>query len=95
MATEPLTVFDPNPILNQGIIDIGRSILSTLFHANFEGAEQLKEGCFGNGAEYNSSALQASIILNAYWKFVYQHKTGRIAEINTVRELLAQTSHLL
>ena len=82
-------------MLNHCIIDISRSILSSLFHGNFEVAEQLKEGYFRNGAEYNSSALQASIILNAYWKFVYQHKTGRIAEINTVRELLAQTSHLL
>lgn len=94
LATEPLTVFDPSPMLNHGIIDIGRSMLSCVFHGQLAAAEELRAGYFG-GAEYDASALQAAIILNAYWKFPYQHKAGRIAEMQNIREYLEETAPLL
>ncbi|CAN5189941.1 hypothetical protein BH11PAT4_BH11PAT4_5480 [soil metagenome] len=94
LATEPITVFDPSPMLNHGIIDIGRSVLSCVFQGHDSEAQELIHGYFGN-KEHDASTLQASIILNAYWKFPYQYKTGQTAKINRVRDYLQKTSHVL
>ena len=95
LATNPLTVFDPSPMLNYGIIDVGRCMLSPLFHDQPLAAEAIKNGYFDSGVEYSASALQASIILNAYWRFVYQQKIGRVKEMEVVRKYLVETSYLL
>ncbi len=92
LATEPPTVIDPDPMLNNGIIDIGRSMLLAI--SGGDDGEQLKQGYFSN-EEYNAQALQAAIILSAYWKFKYWHKKGKTEEIETVKNYLTKTRHLL
>lgn len=93
MATEPLTVIDPDPMLNNGIIDIGRSMLLEISGGGT--ADRLKHGYFSNGKELDSSALQAAIILSAYWKFPYWHKKNKIEAMNNSRRYLSQSKHLL
>jgi fructosamine-3-kinase len=92
LATEPPTVIDPDPMMNNGIIDIGRSIL--LASSGGHDGEQLKQGYFSD-TEYNAQALQAAIILNAHWKFAYWHKKNKTNQIEHVQKYLAQTAHLL
>lgn len=87
LATEPPTVIDPDPMLNNGIIDIGRSILLAISGGG--DGEQLKQGYFSD-EEYDAAALQAAIILSAYWKFKYWHMKDRTEEIDRVRKYLAQ-----
>lgn len=95
-ATNPLTVFDSNPRFNDGYMDLGRSILMTIYNdSGFErGGKQLIKGYF-KGKKYNKKALQASILLNAYMKFPYSHKTERLEQIGYVRKYLVKTRHLL
>ncbi len=96
LATEPITVFDPDPILNQGIIDIGKSILiCNAMAGTSEAGEQLKEGYFSINPRFDSKALQASIILAAYIKFPYWHKKDKTKKMEFVRQYLAQEVHLL
>ncbi len=92
LATEPPTVIDPNPMLNNGIIDIGRSMLLSI--SGGSDGEQLKRGYFSERG-CDTQALHAAIILSAYWKFAYWHKKGKTEEIENVRKYLAQTNHLL
>lgn len=94
-ATDPLTVFDPSPMLNNGIIDIGRSMLSAISDGQPEAAAQLQEGYFSSGIPHDPKALQAAIILNAYWRFPYAHKKGRTEVMERTREYLIATRHLL
>ena len=94
LATEPLTVIDPDPIFNNGIIDIGRSILLTASGGHAEAAERLKEGYFED-SDIDTKALQAAIILNAYLKIAYWHKKGKIKSVKNVQKYLAETSGLL
>ena len=93
LATEPLTVIDPDPMVNNAIIDIGRSIL--LESSGGYTGEQLKEGYFGGKGDFDIQALQAAIILNAYWKFPYWYKKNKIKQIDHVQQYLSQTSHFL
>ena len=92
LATEPLTVIDPNPIFNLGIVDIGRSVL--LEHSGGFDGEQLKQGYF-SGAEYDAQALQSAVLLSAYWKVVYWHQKNKTKPIENVRQFLSKTKHLL
>lgn len=95
-ATDPLTVFDPSPMLNNGIIDIGRSMHSLIVENRQEAAEQLREGYYSSGQQqYDPRALQASIMLNAIWRFPYAHKKGRTDVIERTQEYLVATRHLL
>lgn len=95
-ATDPPTVFDPDPGFNNGYIDLGRSIFMTLYHDSglTRAKEQLIKGYFG-GKEYDEKALQASILLNAYMKFPYGHKTGNLKQMEDVRRYLITSKHLL
>lgn len=93
LATEPLTVIDPDPMVNNSIIDIGRSVLLEI-SGGYTG-EQLKEGYFGGKGDFDAQALQASVILNAYWKFPYWYKKNKTKQIEHVRRYLSQTSHFL
>lgn len=91
MASVPLTIIDPDPMLNNGIIDIGRSIQVVSAQGNYDHVEDLKEGYFSNNTSYDKSALRAAIILSAYIKFRYWHKTGRDKEMAMVRKYLIET----
>lgn len=94
LNTTPLTVIDPNPMLNNGVIDIGRTIVLVVSGGSLERAEKLKRGYFGEDS-FDAQALQASIILNTYMKFPYWHKKNKTQQIARLQEYLAQTRYLL
>ena len=94
LNTTPLTVIDPNPMFNNGIIDIGRTIALVASGGDFERVEKLKQGYFGEDS-YDVQALQAAIILNAYMKFQYWYKKHKTEQIHRVQQYLVQTKHLL
>jgi fructosamine-3-kinase len=90
MASVPLTIIDPDPMFNNGIIDIGCSIQVMSAQGNYDHIEDLKQGYFSNDSSYDESALRAAIILSAYMKFRYWHKTGRDKEMAMVRKYLTE-----
>ncbi len=90
MASVPLTIIDPEPMFNNGIIDIGRSLQLLSAEGNYDHVGKLKEGYFSNDASYDKPALRAAIILSAYMKFPYWHKTGRDKEIAMVKKYLVE-----
>jgi fructosamine-3-kinase len=94
LATEPLTVIDPHPLFNHGVIDIGRSMLLSASGGNSKSSEKMKEAYY-EGEDVDVSALQASIIFSAYWKTAYWHKVGKTKSIENVRNYLAETRGLL
>lgn len=94
-ATEPLTVFDPNPMLNNGIVDLARSILLSVIGGSAKEGEKMKEGYFSGNKNVEPQALQAAIILNAFMKFPYWHKKKKVKGMEKVRKYLSQTKHLL
>lgn len=91
MASIPPTIIDPDPMLNNGIIDIGCSLQVMSAQGNYDHVEDLKKGYFSNNTSYDKSALRAAIILSAYIKFRYWHKTDRDKEIAMVRKYLIET----
>src|SRR3989339_859397 len=95
-ATNPLTVFDPNPRFNNRYIDLGRSVMRTIYNDSglTRAKDQLIRGYF-NGEPYDERVLQASILLNAYMKFDYAHKIGRLKQIDCIRKYLTETKYLL
>lgn len=92
-ATSPITVFDPNPELNDGYIDLGRSLV---IHVASTGTypRQLIEGYFA-GEVYDTRVLQAAILLSSYMKFHYWHQKGKWKHIRNIQEYLIKNSHLL
>ena len=93
--TNPLTIFDPDPSLNDGYIDLGRSIVIAIAHGKLpETREQLIKGYFGN-TTFDKKALQASVLLNSYAKISHWHKKKRVKNIQNTQEHLIQTRHLL
>jgi fructosamine-3-kinase len=86
LATNPMTVFDPNPRFNNGYIDLGRSMLLLFSHG--VSPAQLVEGYFGNDM-YNKKVLHAAVILNTYMKLPYWHKVNRTEQLENIRQYLA------
>ncbi|MEN9649454.1 MAG: hypothetical protein RL094_421 [Candidatus Parcubacteria bacterium] len=94
-ATTPLTVFDPDPMFNHPIIDLGRTIvIATSRCGPSDAAHQLIEGYFKNET-YDKKALQASILLGTYMKFPYWNKTAQEKRLAYLREYLSQNKNLL
>jgi fructosamine-3-kinase len=91
-ATDPLTVFDPNPRFNNGYIDLGRSYVNTIAAGKFPTG--LKEGYF-EGELCNEKTLHASIFLNMLTKLPYKHKTNRTDLIENMQTYLANNKHFL
>lgn len=95
-ATEPLTVFDPIPILGHPYMDLARAIVTALGRGMHEDAsEQLMSGYAGNDLILNRSVLQAALILQSYLKFGYWNKTGKEQGIKDVQTYLEKTKDLL
>jgi len=87
-ATEPLTVFDPSPIFNNGCIDLGRTLVNYIAaHGSYP--KQLVEGyCKEN--LLNERVIHASIFLNIVYKLPYQHQKGRSQVIQNFQNYLTQ-----
>jgi fructosamine-3-kinase len=75
-ATDPYTIFDPNPRFNCAYFDLGKTLLMGITKENSEENEQLLKGYFENG-EYDEKALRAFVILNGYYKAPDWHKKNR------------------
>lgn len=92
-ATNPITVFDPDPQLNNGYLDLGRTV--TLRIAN-DGVfpQQIVDGYFAS-KPYNEKILQSAILINSYMKFFYWHKINKLKAIKKVQDYLLETKDLL
>jgi fructosamine-3-kinase len=96
-ATEPITIFDPNPRFNNGYIDLGRSLMIHIANGGTDESKmQLLDGYFG-GNQHDQEALHASIALATYMKFPYWHKvrSKRVAMIENITSYLVKNRHLL
>lgn len=91
-ATDPLTVFDPNPRFNNGYLDLGRG--AVLLLAFGKSPDLMIEGYFENDSR-DERVLHASILLNTYTKFPYWHKTNSKSRILNMQEYLTQNKSLL
>lgn len=91
-ATNPITVFDPNPRFSNGYLDLGRSLAVRIGH-NIS-PEQMIEGYFGD-EPYNKEVLHSAILLNIYMKLPYKHKTNKQKVIKNLQEYLIKNKHLL
>lgn len=87
-ATQPITIFDPNPEFNNPYLDLGRSIVIRIAHDGVF-PQQLVDGYF-KGEPYNEKALQASILINSYQKFNYWNKTKALKLIKNIQDYLLQ-----
>jgi hypothetical protein len=91
-ATEPLTVFDPNPLFNNGYIDLGRTLVNYIA-ASGTYPRQLVEGYFEEGG-LDEKVLHASIFINIIYKLPYQHQKGRLQTIQNFQNYLTQNKFL-
>ena len=86
-ATEPLTVFDPNPLFNIGYIDLGRTLVNYI-GASGTYPKQLVEG-YGGADGFDEKVLRASIFLNIVYKMRYQHQKGKKEVVQNFKNYLA------
>lgn len=93
-ATDPITVFDPNPRFNNGYLDLGRSIVMLAARNAIAEIEQLIEGYFENNP-FNKKILQASVLINAVMKIPYSHKKGRVEIISNIQTYLMENKSIL
>ncbi len=91
-ATDPITIFDPNPELNNGYLDLGLSLFNLI--SSGIPTEQMVEGYFGK-EQYNKKALQAAILLNSYIKLPSRYKKDKFDHIKNIQEYLIQKKNLL
>ncbi len=95
-ATDPLTVFDPVPLLDHPYMDLARAIVTALGREmNEEASEHLIRGYAGNDLFIDRSALQAVIILQSHWKFGRWSKVGKENGIKNVQAYLEKTKGYL
>ncbi|MEI6238683.1 MAG: aminoglycoside phosphotransferase family protein [bacterium] len=88
-ATDPITVFDPNPRFNIGYLDLGKTIANQISSTgSFSTSDEIINGYFG-GEPYDREALNASILLNIHLKLPYQHKTNRVNKIENYKKYLS------
>ena len=96
-ATEPLTVFDPVPILNHPYMDLAGAIIKAIGRGiSDEAGEQLMAGYFDGGAgRSDRSVLQAALIVQSHMLFTIWTKTGKEQGIHDVQAYLIRTKDFL
>jgi len=94
-ATDPITVFDPSPMVNLGIIDISRSMLSSHLTEQPDMADQLRDGYSSVNSSLEEQALHAAFILNVIWKFPHIQHNRKPEVMEKVRDYLIENRHLL
>lgn len=90
LATKPFTVIDPNPMCNNGVIDLGRSMVLAISGGHTSASEEFLKGYCSLGFSVPPEVLRASILLNVYMKFYYWHKVDKTSHIKRVQEYLLQ-----
>ncbi len=91
-ATDPLTVFDPNPRFNNRYVDVGRTMMNFLARNLYP--KQILESYFANET-CDEKVLQASIFLGIFMKLTYAHKKGNLERIQNWQNYINQNKHLL
>lgn len=95
--TDPITVFDPNPLINHPVTDISRSIVLTATGSSNPNwsIEQMLKGYYGDEFDFDRRAFQAGVLLNAYTKIYFWHKSGYFHRVERIKKYLAETKYLL
>ena len=91
-ATDPITVFDPNPQFNNGYLDLGLSVFNCISAG--VSPKQLITGYFGN-KPFNEKVLHASVLLNSYIKLPSRHMKGKSEHIKNIQDYLSKNTHFL
>jgi fructosamine-3-kinase len=91
-ATDPITIFDPNPRFNIGYIDLGRTLYNYIAKGVFP--KQIVDGYFDH-KPYEEKVLHASMLISCYFKFPYAYQTKRLEIIQKIQEYLIKHKHLL
>jgi aminoglycoside phosphotransferase (APT) family kinase protein len=95
-ATDPLTVFDPAPILVHPYMDLARTVVLAIGRGvREEAADELVGGYCGDDMKLDLPAFQAALIIQGYVKFAYWSKTDRADAITTVKNFLEKTENRL
>jgi hypothetical protein len=93
--TDPITVFDPNPLINHPIIDISRSIVLMVGSSAGDpdrSIEQMLKGYYGEELNFDRRAFQAGILLNAYTKIYFWHKSKYFHRVERIKKFLEKQS---
>ena len=93
-ATEPITVFDPNPKFNIGYLDLARSMLPGITKEKSTENEQLTLGYFGD-ERYDDKVLHSALMLNCYIKSFDWHKKKKQEFIEGARRYLSRRRELV
>lgn len=92
-ATEPPTVFDPNPFFNHGYIDLGKTLVNYIaVFGKFP--QKLLQG-YEDGGEIDAQVLHAAIFVNIVYKLPYQHQQNRTEFIENFHKYLAEQKSIL
>lgn len=87
-ATEPLTVFDPNPLFNNGYIDLGRTLVNYIA-ATGSYPQKIVDG-YSREVRLDEKVLHAAIFINIVYKMPYQHQKGKIQVIQNFQNYLVK-----
>jgi len=93
-ATDPYTIFDPNPRFNVGYFDLGRALLMGATKETSIENEQLLKGYFEENL-YDKKVIHAFIVLNGYYKVPDWHKKKNIDFIEGFQRYLSKRRWLL
>ncbi len=92
-ATEPPTVFDPNPFFNHGYIDLGKTLVNYIAQSGTF-PQKLLQG-YEDGGEIDAQVLHAAIFVNIVYKLPYQHQQNRTEFIENFHKYLSQHKSIL
>lgn len=89
-ATNPITIFDPQPRFNSGYYDLGRiTLVNIAFKNSEESLKQLLDGYFGEEA-CDKQVLNAYTFLAFCIRCRYWHQSGRAEELTRVKEYFSK-----
>ena len=89
-ATNPITIFDPQPRFNSGYYDLGRvTFVNIAFKNSEESLQQLLDGYFDEDS-CNNQVLNAYTFLAFCIRCRYWHQSGREKELNEVKKYFSE-----
>lgn len=93
LATEPLTVIDPSPGYNDGVIDLGVTIVREA--GKGRSGDEIVRGYFEGTGNYDARVLQAAVIMSSYGLLPYWYERKRTKKIRNTQKYLVERAHLL